>query len=568
MNTRTHSLPTPLPGELLFGWAARTHRISGYATSQDTSNALFGSSHAGLQHDFPASLGVLHARTGAAFQSVREIIEDRTLLPYFLPLRDAAKQQNFMRMLEGEPRQGLKFQLGLLTSRFGASHPLKACKNCMASDEAKLGISWWRTSHQLPSVFVCLDHQEPLLLDQRKINRSPYAYVLPELGTVWRAAVTGRISSNKLEHLLRLAELSLRWSPKSLPTGCSQADLISALRCQAISAGLGSTNQRLRLREFSADYAAHVSSVRTIPGLDGLPKSKEEAESQLARILGNPRTGTHPIRYLSLIDFLFSSWDHFIDAVDRRPACANTDEQPTQDLAPTCGSRVKLIELVSKGGKSVTYAARAVGIDLPTAQSICETDGIEVKRRPSKLSARRRQVLVQELRDGAPKDLIAKRFAISRASVERVIRSTPNLSASWRRARFLKERKERRARWKAALTTCGPRAKKSARGLDAATYAWLYRNDRSWLLNSTRAKSISSKSNNSNLDWAGRDAELSAAIATAAEKLRATGTPAPFRLWELLIEVPGLRSKMKHLERLPLTTSLLDQLCRQQGRRR
>ncbi|WP_417437196.1 TniQ family protein [Idiomarina abyssalis] len=38
----------------------------------------------------------------------------------------------------------------------------KFCSSCLASDQELYGVALWRATHQLPTVFVCPDHAEPL----------------------------------------------------------------------------------------------------------------------------------------------------------------------------------------------------------------------------------------------------------------------------------------------------------------------------------------------------------------------------------------------------------------------
>lgn len=39
----------------------------------------------------------------------------------------------------------------------------KFCRSCVISDSDKYGCALWRSTHQIPSVFVCPEHEEPLI---------------------------------------------------------------------------------------------------------------------------------------------------------------------------------------------------------------------------------------------------------------------------------------------------------------------------------------------------------------------------------------------------------------------
>jgi hypothetical protein len=45
--------------------------------------------------------------------------------------------------MEGDTLAHFKLRLGILTSRFRANHPLKACVVCMAADRNRFGWAYW-----------------------------------------------------------------------------------------------------------------------------------------------------------------------------------------------------------------------------------------------------------------------------------------------------------------------------------------------------------------------------------------------------------------------------------------
>jgi hypothetical protein len=65
-----------------------------------------------------------------------------------------------------------------LPYRLGSKH-LKYCKVCAAEDNANLGYSYWRSSHQLPGVLWCQEHHHPLSF-QSKTAYLTNPHLLPE----------------------------------------------------------------------------------------------------------------------------------------------------------------------------------------------------------------------------------------------------------------------------------------------------------------------------------------------------------------------------------------------------
>jgi hypothetical protein len=66
----------------------------------------------------------------------------------------------------------------------------------------------------------------------------------------------------------------------------------------------------------------------------------------------------------------------------------------------------------------------------------------------------------------------------------------------------------RRQEWEKTVETYGSAGLKQVRCAAAATYAWLYRHDRSWLQNSTKALGRKCKSSRPRIDWSSRDLVL------------------------------------------------------------
>ncbi len=151
-------MPQWLPDETFFSIASRYHAVSGNRLAAQTNLALFGVHRGGSQHDFPTHLGQFTARTDGHLGTVESIAASRTILPFYLPCRSTEDAAAVVEALAGSPSGMLKYRLGILTSRFRANHPLKACPTCLAEDTATHGVAYWHRAHQLPGTWVCPKH--------------------------------------------------------------------------------------------------------------------------------------------------------------------------------------------------------------------------------------------------------------------------------------------------------------------------------------------------------------------------------------------------------------------------
>ncbi|MGB3071216.1 MAG: TniQ family protein [Ottowia sp.] len=140
-----------LPGETFYSLCSRHHRFSGHPISAYTTKALFGHSQAGNQHDLPSRLDSFVERVDDA----EPIARQRTLLRFYAPFHKPSVVEDAVASMRSTSVARFKYKLGILTSRFGAHHPLKACRACMASDNKNFGWATWHLDHQFPDVWVC-----------------------------------------------------------------------------------------------------------------------------------------------------------------------------------------------------------------------------------------------------------------------------------------------------------------------------------------------------------------------------------------------------------------------------
>lgn len=145
-------LPQWLPDETFYSLACRYHRLSCNSSAKATLGQLFGEPLQGYQHDFPSGLDAFARRSDGTLGTAAQIIRHRTVLPFYLPTRKRPQAEEIIATFEAGNISSLKYKLGILTSRFRAHHPLKACTECMQEDLANYSVRYWHLSHQFPGV--------------------------------------------------------------------------------------------------------------------------------------------------------------------------------------------------------------------------------------------------------------------------------------------------------------------------------------------------------------------------------------------------------------------------------
>ncbi|MFE1572994.1 TnsD family Tn7-like transposition protein [Comamonas odontotermitis] len=304
-----------LPDETFFSLISRHHQLWGHVTAAQSSQLVFGSSRGGSHHDLPNSLGIFVQRTNAVFGEADYIARERTLLKFYSAFVSKAETDNAIACMSSASVAHLKLRLGILTSRFRANHPLKACPHCIRQDLRETGWAYWHLKHQFPGVWMCTTHQQPLLQSCLKANGvERFRWLLPHLSEL-NPVNTKSDSASSDSVLLGLSELveHLVWSKTDQPLQLGK--LHEVYRQELQNRGWIAGAVSLRPAQIAAAFLDYCEPLRCIPEFAALAEDKASMGQQLSRLLRPPRSGTHPLRHLLLIHWLFGDAPNFDRAI-------------------------------------------------------------------------------------------------------------------------------------------------------------------------------------------------------------------------------------------------------------
>lgn len=556
-----------LPGETLFSLCSRHHRLWGHGSSWPSTIALFGGRRLGTQHDFPAGIDAFVARTGGHYGPAGEIAKNWTLLRFYRPFTLETEIGDAVLSMRGPTVAHLKFRLGLLTSRFRANHPLKACRSCMQHDLRDHGWAYWHLPHQYPGVWVCPVHHEPLvasLLKSTGVQR--FQWHLPSQQNLIEAGKA--LSATSEQSVKHLACLISDVIEEDQSDGWLHSSVVhSALRARLREKGWLTAAGNIRMNEAAADYLEQTKHLKAIAELQALPGDIEEARTQLGCLLRPPRSGSHPVRWLIAIAWLFNDVSTFKRQLER---ASIEHAQAPENLSAATGSvgvqspdRRSRVVMMVRGGRTATSAAREVGVDVNTAMAWAAAEGLTVARRPKVLKSILMSCLMQDLRNGMDKAVASRTHGVSIQSVTRTLRTQVDLHAEWQSARRTQARQAARTAWEAARKEHEHLGVKLVRALAPAAYAWLYRNDRSWL--KTHTPPPTSRAPTSGVNWDERDRALCLKVRQATLVLWEQHGK-KLKLWQIYQAVADLKPKLAVLHRLPLTQRALEDALSKPGR--
>lgn len=559
-----------LQNETLYSFCSRYHRLSLALRHHQTSQILFGHRSGGHAHDLPSHLDSFVEATCGALGTALEVIEHHTVTPYFLPFQSPSIATDAMRAMRGPGIKSLKFQLGLLTSRFRANHPLKFCTECVIRDVEVGQPPFWRLAHQFPGVWLCREHERVLdvsMLKSTGVGR--FGWFLPDEAML-EGPHTSRIADESvLEHpsLRRFSLMSEALGTTPLGVHFSPVHLVSTFSLRLGERGFLTSSGGLHARSACASFAEFSQSFSKVVGLEALVVDEKSAYSQLQLIRSVQRARTHPLRHLSLICWLFTDWPDFLTSYRSSPpaqaksAQATTARESTSSEAVAHPLRSLCIALMTASGYSASRAAAQVGVATGTAMAWAAQAGIVPARRPKKLDVVLRSNLHDALRQGLSKAEAAARFSVSVQTITTTLRTEPGLHLAWTQTCRALEQCKRRESWIQGMEAHPTASRKELRHLHKADFAWLYRNDRDWLIKQMDARPRLPRSNNASLSWEQRDRHLCDRVRAACKALQGGARSAragrKLALWEIYQQVPELKPQLRHLDRLPNTRGAL-----------
>lgn len=470
------NLPSLVEGESLYSWCARYHRLSGNAIARHSCAQSFGAHRPALKHDFPRNLSELCNRTRNCLGAPETLALERTLLGYYAPFIPLPRYQRALEALCGQRMAEPKHLLGLMASRVGASHPLKACPECIQHDLDELGFSRWILEHQWPSVWICRRHGTPLQrLAGHLQPRELRAWTMPEDHSDGEWERLPELRATSIEKLARIASISA--SIAQISAIFDDNRLRIAYRLGARDRGWAALDGSLRTLTMTRHLTADYSELVALPAFSFLADADPNGAGVIGLLTRRFPGLHHPVKHAVLIAFLFDSVAHFIDAY--RAATVTDISNEADAVAGNC--REALRRLVEFEKWSVSRAAKATGVPLCQACRWLDSVGVPYGHRPRILTDQAKALLSSMLIAGDDYRQIAEKTGLKKSLVRAFAASNQLLRDAWRVRRFERLRDHHRAHALELFNTMQGVSIKTLKSVRGNGLAWLERHDREWL---------------------------------------------------------------------------------------
>ena len=447
-----------MPGETLYSWSGRHVALSGYPSLRPAVKALSGSEHTPISTAFSSLVPTLSTLTGI---NSHLLVENHTILPIFRSFVSEGVYQLAQTALVSGKVASLDKMLSTTANRMRLNAPLRYCPHCCALDDARHGFSYWRVEHQLPGVYVCLEHQQ--LLQERIIGRRDFNF--PSNHCETNAELTA--DASLLAQFVRDA-----WQQ---PLGGFdyqryQHCVVEKLRLSGFITEQG----RVRQSKWQQSFLALWQPLLHITEISDLLQN--EAGLYLQSFCYAESKTLSPLKHFLLLAHLFDNWKSFTAFY----AQFNTVSVKAESLPGKAPKAKVPIYQPDQHGSLRSYAKR-INCSIITAKKLAVQQGVQIERRPQTIFGAERELITQLLSDGLSTAKIANKIACSIAAVEQILAQNPDIVKQRKEMRLSVTRQKHRDAIQKLLALKSTWRRTDVQKVARTAYTWLYKHDSEWL---------------------------------------------------------------------------------------
>ena len=295
--------PAFYEGELLYSAIARFGRYTRVVSAEVLNECFFNSKTARHPIDLPTKIEYLSSQLPRAQNcSPLIIIKNHTLYNYYAAFYEHSDRQKLFRYMSSS---GYKVRRSYFSrkSPVGLVTHLRFCPKCRDAMIEKYGEAHWRREHQIPTVRVCIEHEELLSTSTVAIDGSARRYI--PLTEETETADVGRsgkdISDQGFDQLIRIARTSIGCikgeniqSPKDL-----YVEYRSILRAKGFARSAKSRISNVLLEEAANNYADKLFDV-----WPHITSANHDQEKWFKIPIRTRYCRTHPAYHILFDDFI------------------------------------------------------------------------------------------------------------------------------------------------------------------------------------------------------------------------------------------------------------------------
>lgn len=551
--------PRIYENELLYSVISRYHYFSGNLNIKDTTRDLFGKGKLNIIPDLPTDLNALIERV-QHFSDKRLIdwLDQHTLYNYYTNFTNLKVKKHVLeRMTESTGKHSLHHITGQVAGNVKEHVYFRYCPVCLKNDIEVYGETYWRTYHQLPSVFVCIEHSTFLRNSNMSYRQRKSSFAQPSLMNCTSINDSNPVTFPKMsfELLLKISMESYKITVTDYKF--NQGMLFEIYRYLLGLKGYknlnGTINQDKLKEDFILFYGKdYLRLMQSIPcGVEG--------KCWLKSITRKHRKSFHPVRHLLLINF-------FGESVDTVRYCLNKNANPFGEgpylcLNPAASHYQKPVITELKISRCLT-TKKPIATFYCTCGFIYSRKGPDIDQKDKQKIGRIKQfgdLWMKKLHYLVYEERLSYRACAKLLKVDTntVIKYIKNQGSQSKKNDYLPS--NNREQWLSLRNKYPSLSKTELRKVNPALYMVLYRNDKEWL-NDNSPVIQRRKVHDERIDWSMRDYELLNEVKKAVQELNKSKKPV--RITKSLIGKRIKRTTLleKKITKLPLTMHYINSI--------
>ncbi|EKU44049.1 Tn7-like transposition protein D [Lysinibacillus fusiformis ZB2] len=542
--------------ELLYSALARYHQRSGNLNNKDSALDLFGKKKAYIIPDLTTDLERLFNRAKPFTNlSINEWIDYHTLYNYYTNFNSKEIKQNVRdKMLFGSNNNSLHYSTGQVAGTVKEPMYFRYCPNCLEEDIQMYGETYWRTYHQLPSVFICLEHSALLESSSNLIRQGNSSFFYPEIENCLKKNNKDVFSKIEIELLRHFAVESSNLNQKDYKF--DQLNLLEIYHYLLHRKGYVKSNGTIDQKRLEEDFIKKFKTDFLIL-MQSYP-SGVEGQCWLRAITRKHRKSFHPIRHLLLIYFLGESVNTIVQYANKsyRPF----GEGPYLCLNPAAEHYLQPIITNLK-------VTRCCDTKRPVGTFSCACGFVYSRRGPDKTVEDKTNIgRIKMFGDTWLNKLhhLVEREKLNYKACSKILKVDIQTIIKYSKQKNSKDIKKEdhikshlKQKWLGLINEYPALTRTELRKKEPSLYMRIYRNDKEWLKEHSPFAKVYSVTNK-RVDWVQRDLHILDMVKKAVEDICAKEKPVRITVSSIGKMINNKSLLEKRIDKLPNTKKYIE----------
>jgi hypothetical protein len=400
--------PEIMQDEILYSWCARFHHLAMHLDARLTSRMLFSSASAGLHHDIPCNLKAFENKTQGYLGSAEDLLQRQTSFGFYSKFLIQDYAQKIAQSLVSADSSTPRSKLGLNQNDLTFSKILKLCQECYDLQYQTKGFSWWQIGHQLPTSFVCHEHDCALKF-QIVPHARGYAKSFYTPSSRLELLTLSQYFDDKY-YRQQLKKISSWGDAIRRSNGLQMPDGIMRWCClyQAQTKGWIGPDGRVIIHELRNAFVHHYGELLNVFGEEYFHDFTDVNRAFYSQLIRKSSGRQHPIKLVLLINFLFDTFDEFLETYND---VTKDLLQGGDALCKAIVSKKKLViaRMKLNTGQTVDQVALLLGMSALSVSNCADKDEAETRCLPRIIGTDKEKMIKEKLQQG----LDYKEIAIS-----------------------------------------------------------------------------------------------------------------------------------------------------------